>query len=72
MTVKTFVSQCITCQQAKPERSLPEGLLQALPVPSGPWDIATMDFIDGLPSSNGYNCILVVVDKFSKLLTSCR
>ena len=25
-----------------------------------------MDFIDGLPPSHGYNCLFVVVDKFSK------
>jgi hypothetical protein len=64
--VKTFVSNCHICQQAKPERTLPAGLLQPLPVPSGPWAMATLDFIDGLPTSRQFNCIMVVVDKFSK------
>jgi len=28
--------------------------------------MVTMDFIEGLPKSQSYNCILVVVDKFLK------
>jgi hypothetical protein len=61
-----YVRYCHVCQQAKPERLPPAGLLQPLPVPSGPWEVATMDFIDGLPVSNGFNCIFVIVDKFTK------
>jgi hypothetical protein len=64
--VKTFVAQCLTCQQAKTERIKYPGLLQPLPVPSYAWQIVILDFIEGLPKSKGYDCILVVVDKFSK------
>lgn len=42
------------------------GLLAPLPIPDGAWQIVTLDFIEGLPKFAGYNCILVVVDKFSK------
>ena len=64
--VKKYIRACMTCQQAKPERILQPGLLQPLLVPSAPWEMATMDFIDGLPPSRHYDCILVVVDKLSK------
>jgi hypothetical protein len=42
------------------------GLLQPLHVPDSAWQIISMDFIEGLPHSGRYNCILVVVHKFSK------
>lgn len=64
--VQQFVRQCMTCQQAKTERISPAGLLQPLPIPKRPWAVVSLDFIEGLPKSNGYDVILVVVDKFSK------
>ena len=64
--IREYVRTCHTCQQAKPERLPPPGLLQPLPIPSAPWEVATMDFIDGLPPSRHYNCLLVVVDKLTK------
>ena len=30
------------------------------------WDKVTIDFIEGLPHFDGYNAILVVVDRLSK------
>lgn len=45
--------------------SLP-GLLQPLPVPNRAWKVISLDFTEGLPVSGSFNCILVVVDMFSK------
>jgi hypothetical protein len=64
--VMLFVQQCQICQQAKSERVHPAGLLQPLPVPRGAWEEITMDFIEGLPKSEGFDIILVVVDRFTK------
>jgi hypothetical protein len=61
-----FVKQCDTCQHAKHSNTHPTGLLQPLPIPSGPWRDITMDFIEGLPLSDGFNTILVVVDRYTK------
>lgn len=61
-----FVTSCPTCQQSKLDRARYLGILQPLPVPSSAWQSISMDFVDGLPVSHGYNCIMVVVDKFSK------
>jgi hypothetical protein len=65
-TVKNFVCSCTICQEAKPDRSRLPGLLQPLPVPDSAWQIVSMDFVEGLPSSSSYNCVLLVVDYFTK------
>jgi hypothetical protein len=66
VSIKDFVNACVTCQQAKAARIPYPGLLQPLVVLDQAWKVITMDFIEGLPTSSNSNCILVVVDKFSK------
>jgi hypothetical protein len=63
---KSFVSSCAVCQQAKPNKSKYPGLLSPVLVPSGAWQTISLDFIEALPRSGSANCILVLVDKFSK------
>jgi hypothetical protein len=65
-TVHNFVQNCQTSLQAKPDRACYPGKLQLLPVPNEVWEIISMDFIEGLPRSCNANCILVVVDKFTR------
>lgn len=65
-SVQEFVRQCQVCQQAKTERIKSPGLLQPLPVPNQAWEIVSLDFIEGLPTSNNFNALLVVKDKFTK------
>ncbi|WVZ96210.1 LOW QUALITY PROTEIN: hypothetical protein U9M48_041877, partial [Paspalum notatum var. saurae] len=64
--VEEFIKQCSVCQQAKHSLHHSFGLLQPLPIPSAAWHDISMDFIKGLPKSEGYNCILVVVDRLTK------
>jgi hypothetical protein len=56
----------MVCQQAKPERVKYPGLLEPLPTPSAAWQMVTMDFLEGLPTSGHANSIMVVVDKFTR------
>ncbi|CAI7908666.1 unnamed protein product, partial [Closterium sp. NIES-54] len=66
--VQQFVTSCDTCQWMKSSKQKKIGLLQPLPVPEQPWQVVSLDFITGLPStSRGHDSILVVIDKFSKM-----
>jgi transposase InsO family protein len=63
---RAFVRSYLVCQQAKSDRSRLPGLLQPLPVPAAAWQLISLDFVEGLPRSGNANCILVVVDSFTK------
>ena len=61
------VAKCLICQQVKPERQRPGGLLKPLPVPEWKWEHITMDFLFGLPRTpSGYDGIWVIVDRLTK------
>src|SRR5260370_19569603 len=42
------------------------GKLKQLPIPSHPWSLISMDFIEQLPRSDGFSTILVIVDRLMK------
>jgi len=67
--VKRFVISCDICQKVKLKRHAPIGLLQPIPIPERPYEVVTIDFIMELPLSNGFNCILVIIDKLTKFVT---
>ena len=70
--VEEYVRKCAVCRRSKHDRHQPYGLLQALPVPTRPWQSVAMDFIVKLPASadpvtkERYDSILVVTDRFTK------
>jgi Integrase zinc binding domain len=64
--VTAYVTTCDRCQRNKFPTQRPSGLLQPLEVPDEPWAHVSLDFVMALPHSNGFDAILVVVDKLSK------
>ncbi|KAK3568024.1 hypothetical protein QTP86_028616, partial [Hemibagrus guttatus] len=64
--MEEYVEVCATCAQSRMRHQLPMGLLEPLPIPQRPWSHMVVDFITGLPDSEGYNTILVAINRFSK------
>ena len=63
--IQNYVKHCQACQKSKVSNQKTSGELQPLPTPSSPWQDIMVDFTE-MPESEGYNNILVVVDRFSK------
>ncbi|CAH9141087.1 unnamed protein product [Cuscuta epithymum] len=64
--IKDYIQGCEICQRNKYQALKPAGLLQPLPIPNHVWTDISMDFIGGLPKSQGMDTIMVVVDRLTK------
>jgi transposase InsO family protein len=64
--MEKYISECAVCQRAKAEHCQYPGLLKPIDPPDMAWQHITMDFIEGLPKSQGKEVILVVVDRLTK------
>ena len=66
--VKKYVQECIKCQQNKVQHQKRAGELHPLEIPEGPWQDISIDMIGPLPRLNGMDAILVIVDRFTKMI----
>lgn len=69
--IKKYVAASTTCARNKSNNKPPAGLLQPLPVPGQLWSHVALDFVTGLPPSQGNTVILTIVDCFSKAAHFC-
>ena len=63
--------ECLVFQQNKFEKIKSLGLLQPLSIPSQHWEEVSMDFITGLPKSEGNSVIMVVFNRLTKYAHFC-
>jgi len=65
--VKQYVEGCNACQRNKNRTQPPAGKLMPNLIPEKAWTHISVDFITKLPLAQGYDLILVVVDRFTKM-----
>jgi len=61
------VEGCDACQRYKNRSEAPVGKLMPNTIPEKPWSHISADFITKLPLAQGYDAILVICDRFSKM-----
>ena len=65
--VGRYVDGCDACQRYKNRSEALAGKLMPNAIPEKPWSHISADFITKLPLAQGYDAILVVCDRFSKM-----
>jgi len=65
--VKKYIEGCNACQRNKNHTEVPAEKLMPNSVLEKPWSHILADFITKLPLAQGYNSILVVYDRITKM-----
>ena len=66
--VKRYVQRCFKCQKNKVQHQRKAGELHPLKISQGPWQEISIDIIRPLPKSNGMDAIIIIVDRFTKMI----
>jgi len=66
--VKKYIQGCFKCQQNKVQHQKKTGELHPLEIPQGPWQEISINIIGPLPKSNEMDAIVVIVDRFTKII----
>jgi len=62
------MQEYLKCQQNKVQHQQRAGELHPLEIPKGPWQEISIDMMGPLPSLNGMDAILVIVERFMKMI----
>jgi hypothetical protein len=65
-TCQRYVRNCIACRRGHPRQTRLQGYLHLLPVPDRPMQHLCIDFKDFPKDRNGYDQIMVIIDRLSK------
>ncbi|TDH66511.1 hypothetical protein CCR75_007193 [Bremia lactucae] len=60
--IKGYNKSFETCTRWKYDGQRMNGLMMPIPIPEHCWQVVTMNFITGLPKSEGLDAIMPVVD----------
>ena len=66
--IKKYIQGCFKCQQNKVQHQRKHGELHPLEISQGPWQEISIDVIGPLPKSNRKDAIVVIVDRFTKMI----
>jgi len=66
-TIAQYIRNCDTCARIKPARHAPYSLRKPLQIPFRKWSSILLDLVTGLPNSNRFDALLVVVGRLSKM-----
>ncbi len=67
-TVDAYIKGCEVCQHMKMSTQDKAVPLHPNVIPIGPWTHISVDMITRLPKSNGYDALLVIVNRFSEAI----
>ena len=63
--VDLYIKSCVSCGRNKSPTQAPAGFLHPMPIPQNRFEELAMDFVGPLPTSNGFDTILVMTDRLT-------